>query len=144
MSDIARITKDEPIADIVERLPRVEGILNYLAPMGEKPMNLAYDPPPGAPRSNSIAESHVMPIYDVRPVAWTAVADVEGSAVVEHRSAVQNFMTGPSCAGSITQRQSAWSQRLPAQSRVGKPPACTRPRAIQGSNPGLQAGCEYG
>ena len=34
-------------SDVIERLPHVEGILNYLAPMAEKPMNLAYDPPPG-------------------------------------------------------------------------------------------------
>ena len=33
-------------SDVIERLPRVEGILNYLAPMAEKPMNLAYDPRP--------------------------------------------------------------------------------------------------
>ena len=34
-------------SDVIERLPHVEGILNYLAPMADKPMNLAYDPPPG-------------------------------------------------------------------------------------------------
>jgi hypothetical protein len=32
-------------SDVIERLPRVEGLLNYLAPMAEKPMNLTYDPP---------------------------------------------------------------------------------------------------
>ena len=36
--------------DVIDRLPRVEGVLNYLGPMGEKPMNLAYDPPPGVAR----------------------------------------------------------------------------------------------
>ena len=36
--------------DVIERLPHVEGILNYLAPMADKPMNLAYDPPPGVAR----------------------------------------------------------------------------------------------
>ena len=30
--------------DVIDRLPHVEGVLNYLAPMAEKPMNLAYDP----------------------------------------------------------------------------------------------------
>jgi len=54
---------------IVERLPYVEGILNYLAPMAEKPMNLAYEPPPGVPCSNGVSEPHTMPIHDVRPVA---------------------------------------------------------------------------
>jgi hypothetical protein len=26
-------------SDVIERLPHVEGLLNYLAPMAEKPMN---------------------------------------------------------------------------------------------------------
>src|SRR5712671_5537883 len=55
-------------SDVVERLPHVEGSLNYLAPMAEKPMNLAYDPPPGVPRSNGIPEPHVMAIHDARAV----------------------------------------------------------------------------
>ena len=42
---------------VIERLPRVEGLLNYLAPMTEKPMNLTYDPPPGMPRSTGIPET---------------------------------------------------------------------------------------
>jgi hypothetical protein len=29
--------------DVIEQLPRVEGLLNYLAPMAEKPMNLTYE-----------------------------------------------------------------------------------------------------
>jgi hypothetical protein len=77
--------------DIVERLPRVEGILYYLAPMSERPMNLAYDPPPGVPRSNGAPEPHLMTIYDSRPVADKLSLDVEGLAVVTHRSAVNNF-----------------------------------------------------
>ena len=46
-------------SDVIERLPHVEGLLNYLAPMAEKPMNLTYDPPPGVPRSTGVPEPHV-------------------------------------------------------------------------------------
>jgi hypothetical protein len=77
--------------DAVQRLPYVEGILNYLAPMAEKPMNLAYDPPPGVPRSNGVPEPHLMPIHDARPVARDLSLDVEGLALVEHHSATNNF-----------------------------------------------------
>ena len=56
-------------SDVIERLPRVEGVLNYLAPMAEKPMNLTYDPPAGVARSNGVPEPHRMTIYDVRPLA---------------------------------------------------------------------------
>ena len=78
-------------SDVIERLPRVEGILNYLAPMAEKPMNLAYDPPTGVARSNGIPEPHRMTIYDARLVAARLTLDGEGLAIVEHRSAVKDF-----------------------------------------------------
>src|SRR6266853_561233 len=78
-------------SDIIERLPHVEGVLNYLAPMAEKPMNLAYDPPPGVPRSNGLPEPHVMAIHDARAVMGRLSLDGEGLALVEHRSAVKDF-----------------------------------------------------
>jgi hypothetical protein len=34
-------------------LPHVDATLNYLAPMGDRPRNYTFDPPPGVPRSNS-------------------------------------------------------------------------------------------
>src|SRR6266851_4435682 len=78
-------------SDVIEGLPRVEGILNYLAPMAEKPMNLAYDPPPGVARSNGVPEPHRMTIYDARPLVARLSLDGEGLAIVEHRSAVKDF-----------------------------------------------------
>src|SRR6266478_8668322 len=78
-------------SDVIERLPRVEGVLNYLAPMAEKPMNLAFDPTPGAARSNGVPEPHRMTIYDARPVAVRLSLDGEGLAIVEHRSAMTDF-----------------------------------------------------
>src|SRR5215469_16023629 len=78
-------------SDVIEHLPRVEGLLNYLAPMTEKPMNLTYDPPPGMPRSTGVPEPHVMRIHDARPIAGRLTLDGEGLAIVEHRSAVEDF-----------------------------------------------------
>jgi hypothetical protein len=78
-------------ADDIERLPYVEGVLNYLAPMAEKPMNLAYDPPPGVPRSSGEPEPHRMMIHDARPLAPHLSLDAEGLAVVKHNSAVHDF-----------------------------------------------------
>jgi hypothetical protein len=78
-------------SDVIERLPYVEGVLNYLAPMAEKPMNLAYDPGPGVPRSTGRPEPHAMPIRDARPIADRLSLDVEGLALVEQRSAVKDF-----------------------------------------------------
>src|SRR5260370_14735698 len=78
-------------SDVVERLPRVEGILNYLAPMAERPVNLAYDPPAGVPRSNGVPEPHAMAIHDARAVMGRLSLDGEGLALVEHHSAVKDF-----------------------------------------------------
>jgi hypothetical protein len=78
-------------SDVIERLPHVEGTLNYLAPMVEKPMNLAYDPSPGVPRATGVPEPHLMVIHDARPVAARLTLDGEGLAVVEHKSAVKDF-----------------------------------------------------
>jgi len=39
---------------VIDGLPYVEGVLNYLAPMAERPINLAYDPPPSVPRSTGV------------------------------------------------------------------------------------------
>ena len=77
--------------ELIDRLPHVEGILNYLAPMPEKPMNLAYDPPPGVPRSTGVPEPHRMTIYDARPVAAQLSLDSEGLALFEHKSAMRDF-----------------------------------------------------
>jgi len=59
--------------------------------MAEKPMNLAYDPPPGVPRSNGVPEPHVMAIHDARAVMGRLSLDGEGLALVEHHSAVKDF-----------------------------------------------------
>src|SRR5262252_2689037 len=77
--------------DVIDRLPHVEGLLNYLAPMAAKPMNLAYDPPTEVPRSTGVSEPHFMRIHDARPVAGRLTLDGEGLALVEHRSAVKDF-----------------------------------------------------
>ena len=77
--------------DAIDDLPYVEGVLNYLAPMAERPMNLAYDPPPGVRRSTGVPEPHRVKTYDARPVAPRLSLDSEGLAVVKHKSAVRDF-----------------------------------------------------
>jgi hypothetical protein len=74
-----------------EALPHVDAALNYLARMAERPRNYTYDPPPGVPRSNSVAETHVVPILSARPVAAEISLDREGFALVHHQSAVRDF-----------------------------------------------------
>lgn len=56
-------------ADLVAALPRVEGVLNYLARMPEKPRSYTYDPPPGVVQNNAVYEPHRLPIHDLRSVA---------------------------------------------------------------------------
>ena len=77
--------------DVIDGLPHVEGVLNYLAPMAERPMNLAYEPPAGVPRSTGVPEPHRMTIYDARRISGRLSLDSEGLAVVKHNSAVRDF-----------------------------------------------------
>jgi hypothetical protein len=79
------------IAARVNDLAHVDATLNYLAPMAERPRNYTFDPPPGAPRSNSSAEPHVVAVHDARAVASDISLDREGFAVLNYRSAVHNF-----------------------------------------------------
>jgi len=78
-------------SDVLDRLPRVDAVLNYLAPMDQKPRNYAYDPPPGVPQTNARYEPHEMPIHDVRAVAGDLSLDGAGLRLVEQDSAVRDF-----------------------------------------------------
>jgi hypothetical protein len=65
--------------------------LNYLAPIAQRPRTYTYDPPNGEPRSNVAAETHVVTIHDLRPIADDVSLDVQGFAVARQRSAVTGF-----------------------------------------------------
>jgi hypothetical protein len=75
----------------VDSLPYVEAELNYLAPMTERPRYYAYEPQPGEPRSNLEPEPHQVRIHTLRPIADELGLDVQGFALKEQRSAVQDF-----------------------------------------------------
>jgi hypothetical protein len=74
-----------------ERLPYVEGELNYMAPMAERPRYLAYEPEPGEARSNMTYDAHVMPIHDMRPIQHELDLDREGFGLIEARTAVKDL-----------------------------------------------------
>ena len=74
-----------------DSLPYVEAELNYLAPMTERPRYYAFEPQPGEPRSNLTPEPHQMRIHSLRPIADDLGLDVQGFALKEQRSAVQDF-----------------------------------------------------
>jgi hypothetical protein len=69
--------------DLIDSLPYVEGVLNYLAPMAERPMNLAYEPSPGVPRSTGEPEPHRVMLYHARRIAARLSLDSEGLAVIK-------------------------------------------------------------
>ncbi|MGH7116196.1 MAG: CmcJ/NvfI family oxidoreductase, partial [Stellaceae bacterium] len=74
-----------------DTLPYVEGELNYLAPMTERPRYYAYEVEPGEHRSNMTHEPHRMHIRDMRPVASEVALDRQGFALVEQPTAVRDF-----------------------------------------------------
>src|SRR5260370_24737509 len=71
-----------------DSLPYVEAELNYLGPMTERPRYYAYEI---GERSNMTYDPHTMRIHDMRPISSDASLDTQGFALVEQRSAVQDF-----------------------------------------------------
>ena len=74
-----------------DSLPYVEAQLNYLGPMNERPRYYAYETPQGEQRSNMTYDPHMMRIHDMRPISTDMSLDTQGFALVEQRSAVQDF-----------------------------------------------------
>jgi len=74
-----------------DSLPYVEAQLNYLGPMTERPRYYAYETPQGEQRSNMTYDPHMMRIHDMRPISTDMSLDTQGFALVEQRSAVQDF-----------------------------------------------------
>jgi len=75
----------------LESLPYVEAELNYLGPMTERPRYYAYETDAGERRSNMAYDPHTMRIHDLRPIASDLGLDTQGFALLEQRSAVQDF-----------------------------------------------------
>jgi hypothetical protein len=75
----------------LSELPYVNGALNYIGAMAERPRTLAYVPADGEPAANIVSEAHVMPIHDARPALSGIALDREGFTLLPHASAVHDF-----------------------------------------------------
>ena len=69
----------------------VEGELNYLVPMPQRPRYYAYDAGPEAPPTNMAHEAHTVRIHDLRPISSEVALDRQGFALVEQRTQVRDF-----------------------------------------------------
>jgi len=69
----------------------VEANVNFTQRTGDKPYSYTYEPPPGVPATRGQYESRTVRIENVRPIANTLSLDVQGVAVLSHRSAVRDF-----------------------------------------------------
>jgi len=102
----------------VETLPTVEGELNYLTPMAERPRNYTFDPPQGEPRSNIVPAAHRVRIHDLRPVAENAILDEQGFAVLQHHSALRDFGSEDEIRGVYYPETEALIRHVTGASRV--------------------------
>jgi hypothetical protein len=74
-----------------DRLPYVEAELNYLGRTSERPRYYAYEPTDGDLPPVMPLEPHLMQIRDLRPISDELSLDMQGFALEEQRSAVQDF-----------------------------------------------------
>jgi hypothetical protein len=91
LEDLALSAHATALDDSAFDLRHVEAELHYLGRMTERPRNYTFDPPQGLPRSNTIHETHRVPVYDVREIASEVSLDREGFELLSHTSAVRNF-----------------------------------------------------
>ena len=71
--------------------PAVQAKLGFTQRSAETQFTYAYDPPDGQPRSNIVLDERLVWIEDARPIASELTLDVQGFAVVDHRTAVRDF-----------------------------------------------------
>ena len=76
---------------ILDNLRYVEAELNYLGPMTERPRYYAYETPQVEAAFKHGHDPHSMRIHDLRPIQPTVALDRQGFALVEQRTAVQDF-----------------------------------------------------
>lgn len=69
----------------------VEAVMNYLAPIGDKPHTYNYEPPPGVPRQNFAEDARRVSITDLRHSEAEFTLDRHGFASARHRSREQDF-----------------------------------------------------
>src|SRR6476646_10711669 len=69
----------------------VEGSLNYLGQMDERPLTYAYPPPPGTPETNLRFAPHKMRISDGRPLIDKLSLDEQGFRLIKHETSVKDF-----------------------------------------------------
>lgn len=69
----------------------VRGELVFVDPRGPKPASYTYEPPPGVPARSGTYETRTVAIHDLRAAAEAPSLDVQGFALVAHRSAASDF-----------------------------------------------------
>jgi hypothetical protein len=72
-------------------LETISGSLGFTERGSETLYSYTYAPPEGVPATNAVTTPHTVTIANARPIADTVSLDVEGFAVVPHRTAVRNF-----------------------------------------------------
>ncbi len=72
-------------------LASIEGSLNYLGEMDERPLTYAYPPPPGTPETNLRFAPRKLRISDGRPLADKLSIDEQGFRLIRRETSVKDF-----------------------------------------------------
>jgi hypothetical protein len=77
--------------DRLAAIDRVDGMMNYLVPNGEKPVAYQYDPPPGVPRRSGTYVDHSVAIRNGRLLAAELSLDKQGFILAPSATEVVDF-----------------------------------------------------
>jgi hypothetical protein len=102
----------------VDTLAHVEAELGYTAASEQKLRTYTFPPPNGAPWTNVVPETHVLPIHDVRPIAADISLDEQGFQLLRHTSAVADFWNEAEIRGAYYREAEDLLKRVTGADRV--------------------------
>jgi hypothetical protein len=94
----------------------INGELNYLAEATPKPVNYAYDPPPGVPRRSGKYVVQNVAIHNGREEISDLSLDTNGFVLTPHETAVKDFYDPDEVKASTIPKSSACLSVRPAPS----------------------------
>lgn len=104
--------------DVISALPQVAGEVVYLARTADKPHTYTFDPPAGVARTNIVNDPHVVPIFDMRPIADSLSLDLQGFTLAEAPTAVTDFYDEAQVRGTYYREAEALVKQATGAARV--------------------------
>jgi hypothetical protein len=89
--EAGKVMKTKSTENNPGEVDQVESLINYMAPMDEKPRRYLCPPPPGSPEITWRSEQRLVSIYNCRAMDSECSLGAQGFTLQRHHSAVDDF-----------------------------------------------------